>query len=176
MEIADAGSKDFDVDDWMIDTPNFMEINKVWGHFTVDLFASSSNARVKKFFTRKPEEGSAGVNAFSQILWGEHVWACPPPNLIQPAIKLLSRFGVTGVLCVPLWQASTFWPALCPDGSRLARFVVDYLIFHPTFVAGPDVSSKTFQGTAKFRMAALKCNFAIPRGETSHTNGYFKIV
>ena len=160
MQIADDGSRQFDIDNWTIDTPSFLSLNQKWGPFSVDIFASAENARIKKFYTQLPEEGSAGVNAFCQDLSGENVWATPPPRLISPTVKLLNRYKVSGVLCVPAWQASTFWTTLCPNGSHLARFVVDFVSFQPYFLAGEDMTNKTFQGLSKFKMLALWFDFS----------------
>lgn len=123
IKIADQGSRQFDVDNWMIDTPNFLSLNEKWGQFSLDAFASDENARVKKFY-------SLEKNVFCQNLQGEHVWACPPPRLIMPAVKMFIKYGVTGVLCVPWWQASPFWTTLCPNGTHLANYVLDWIFFN----------------------------------------------
>ena len=168
IKVADEGSREFDVDNWMIDTPNFLEINNCWGPFTVDVFASEENARVARFY-------SLERNVFCHDLRGEHIWACPPPKLILPAIKLFVKARVTGVVCVPLWQASPFWIALCPNGTHLANFVKDFVIFQPFFVAGEDMKNKTFQGFSKFRMIALDCDFAVKYPRMSKINDYFNL-
>ena len=169
IKVADAGSREFDVDNWMIDTPNFLKINEHWGEFTVDVFASEENARVTRFY-------SVEKNAFCQNLSGEHIWACPPPRLILPAVKLFAKFRVTGVVCVPLWQASPFWIALCPNGTHLANFVKDFVIFQPFFVAGKDMTNKTFQGFSKFKMIALDCDFSVSNPMAAQIKDYFKLV
>ena len=166
----------FDIDNWTIDTPSFLALNQKWGPFSVDMFASSENARVQKFFSLNWEEGSAGVNAFCQNITGEHFWACPPPRLISPTIKLCAKFGVTGVLCVPLWQASPFWTTLCPDGVHLSKFATDFHIFSPFFISGEDVTNKTFKGFAKFNMLAIRCNFSLPNALSPNKNAYFKMI
>ena len=91
-------------------------------------------------------------------------------------IKLLWKFKVTGVLCIPAWHASTFWTSICPDGAFLATFVKDFILFQPVFIAGPDVVSKTFKGTSKFKMLALKVDFSDILEFRSHRNVKFKIV
>ena len=176
MQIADMGSREFDIDNWTIDSPSFSSLNEKWGPFTVDIFASAENARLIKFYTQFPEVGSSGVNAFCQNLSGETVWATPPPRLITPAVKLLKRFKVTGVLCVPAWQASTFWTTLCPNGSHLARFVVDFVLFQPYFLAGRDMTNKTFQGVSKFKMLALQVDFSRVNSLLPHVDNYFKLT
>ena len=169
IKVADEGSRDFDIDNWMIAVQNFVELSECWGPFTIDVFASDENARVNRYYTKER-------SVFCQDLTGEHVWACPPPRLIIPAIKHFVQAQVTGVLCVPIWQASPFWVALCPNGSHLARFVKDYSIFKPYFVAGLDMTNQTCKGHASFKMIALDCDFSVKNPFEPNKDDYFKVT
>ena len=148
--------------------PNFTELQRNWGPFSLDVFASDLNARCVRYFTQER-------SVFCHSVAGEHVWACPPPRLIIPAIKLFARDQVTGVLCVPLWHSSPFWLSICPDGVHLANFVVDYIVFHPYFIAGPDVVNKTFSAYSAFNMIALYCNFANESPMLPNNSVHFKL-
>ena len=58
------------------------------------------------------------------ILWaGENNWVVPPANQVIKAWKHFQICRARGVLIVPLWRGSTFWPSICPDGTHLAKCV-----------------------------------------------------
>ena len=80
------------------------------------------------------------------------------------------------VTAVPMWQASSFWVALCPNGTHLAKFVKDYIIFRPYFIAGQDMTNKAFKGQASFNMIALDCNFAVKYPFEAKVDNYFKLI
>ena len=169
IKVADAGSRDFDIDNWWIDIVNFRELDRNWGPFSVDVFASEENKRMDKFYSREN-------SVFCQSLVGEHVWACPPPRLILPAVRIFARDRVTGVLCVPMWQASPFWLALYPDGSHVANVVKNFMVFKPFFLAGEDMTNECFQGTATFYMVALNCDFGVEKPFQARRREEFKLL
>jgi hypothetical protein len=86
---------------------------------TVDAFASSVNAICGNFFSKWPQEGSAGVNFFSQKLSSAEVYFCCPPikEIGQMIRKLLVEDRITAILVLPAWSGSTYWSLLRePDG------------------------------------------------------------
>ena len=154
IQIADMGSRDFDTESWMIDIISFRDLEACCGPFTVDVFAAEENARVEKFYSKEN-------SAFCQNFVGEYVWACPPPRLVIPAIRIFARDGVKGVLCFPLWRSAPFWVGLCPDGMHVAKYVQEFWVFKPYFLAGEDMVNTAFKGPAFFHMVALKCDFGV---------------
>ena len=121
IQAADVGSKSFDKDDWGVDTASFsvLQARFLPGGFTLDLFASPSNARCPRFFSRYAYPGSLATDAFSMSWSDECVFVCPPIGKIIAAWKkIISTPSIKGVLIFPVWRSATFWPVLFPDGMH----------------------------------------------------------
>jgi hypothetical protein len=63
---ADAISKGIDTDNWELVDSDFVQLSTLFGPFTIDLFATSENAKCGRFYSRSFEEGALGVDAFAQ--------------------------------------------------------------------------------------------------------------
>jgi hypothetical protein len=74
---ADAISKGIDTDNWEVSSEDFQQLTGLFGPFSVDLFATSSNAKCKRFYSRSLEKGTLGIDAFAQNWQGECVYATP---------------------------------------------------------------------------------------------------
>jgi hypothetical protein len=153
MVEADLASHMFDTDDFGCGKKDF-EIVKSWAGFPFefDLFASRTNAKCEKFAVRFAEINRRDcVNAFA-LNWsvlGE-VFACPPPGLIIPTIRQIIAQEASGVLMVPMWKSSRFWPVLVPEGRHFINLVVRFLVFSPKLVVGDEVISDTFRKRQPF--------------------------
>ena len=66
IEFADRGSRDYHPDDVLLDYDSMSKILNEFGAFSVDTFATASNKRGEKFFSRLDVPGSAGCNFFHQ--------------------------------------------------------------------------------------------------------------
>ena len=127
----------------------------------VDCFAQFCNRKAKIFFSRREELGSTGVNFFSQRLFRSLSYYCfPPPGVILATILHLAAFGVSGLLVVPVWPSSSFWPNIVPDGQHLPIWSVKYLRFRASFVCDPEIYSTTFKNPPTFDSLILKFNFS----------------
>ena len=101
-------------------------------------------------------EKAAGMNAFGQDWDGEHVWLCPPVNLVVAAVKhLLLSEDCSGVLCCPLWKTGHYWTLLAPDGVHFAGFVENFTCFRPKYFSGGAVRSRMFTGVPKWQTLAV---------------------
>ena len=118
IQMADAGSRVRDSDDWSLDDFSCFQLNKSHGPFTLDPFADSSNAKTKRFFSDFLCPNTSGVNAFAHSWNGEHVWLCPPVSKIIQTLRKIALSNLTGILIVPAWETSNFWPLLFPDHSQ----------------------------------------------------------
>ena len=78
-EEADALSKVTDTDDWQIDNRIFNYVNKLYGAFSIDLFASNLSHKTKRFYSKYWCLGSEGVDAFAYNWGDENCCAVPPP-------------------------------------------------------------------------------------------------
>ncbi len=85
-----------------------------WGSVTVDAFASESNARVPRFWSRLFEPGSEVLDALCVPDWSrsacpacgathrEVIYAFPPPLLVLPAVEKACADQALCVLVVPV--------------------------------------------------------------------------
>ena len=105
---CDALSKDFDTADYAIDMDSFRRLDKYFGGFTVDLFASSFSYRMKPFVSKIACSEAAEVDAFS-VDWGkEFRFIHPPVGLVVRALRYAEECKAAGVLIVPDWSGSIF--------------------------------------------------------------------
>jgi hypothetical protein len=66
IKLADLGSRDFNKDDISLDFETMSQLFEEFGQFDIDCFASSSNTKAKRFFSRLDSPGSAGMDFFHQ--------------------------------------------------------------------------------------------------------------
>ena len=111
-EEADALSKMVDTDDWGISKHIFDYINKVYGPCTLDVFASNLSHKLDRYYAKYWCTGALGIDAFAYNWKTEVCWIVPPPNLIPKVISHCKRCKSRGILVVPKWKASFFWPLL----------------------------------------------------------------
>ena len=157
-DLADTISKYVDTDNWGIDLETFDFIQEEFGIFTFDRFADAGNAKVSRFDSRFHCEGAENVNTFTSH-WGNHFnWLCPPINLIGETIHHAKLCKSKGILLVPEWKSSYFWPLLTPDGEKFYAFVKEYRVLDPFFI-NENLERTVFTGFAKFRTLALLIDF-----------------
>jgi hypothetical protein len=109
---ADELSKIIDQDDWQIQPHIFKFMNNKFGPFSIDLFASNLSHQTQKFYSKYWCQGTSGVDAFA-FDWGkETCWVVPPPVLIPRVLRHMQSCQAEGVMIIPRWQSSVFWPLL----------------------------------------------------------------
>ena len=160
IELADAGSKCVDdTDDWSIDYRAFTAINEEYGgKLDVDLFADPENRRVEKYYAKFHCPGSEGTDAFGYSWEGLRAWICPPTGRAVQAIKKIANSRMRGVLVLPAWRSSIFWPLICPDGTHLSHFFDGARVFRPYVVPGKTNDNEKFtlmRGHTPFPFVAL---------------------
>ena len=112
--IADFLSKTIDYEDYQITNLFYNSICTDFGCTpTVDLFANNNNAKAKKIFSLTYCPGTMGVDAFNYD-WGKNGlnWIFPAPRLILRVLRHLQLTGAEGLLLVPQWKTSYFYPIL----------------------------------------------------------------
>ena len=74
IQAADVGSRSFDKDDWGVDAASFSVLQSRFlpDGFSIDLFASPSNSRSSRFFSRYAYPGSSATDVFS-VDWSHEV-------------------------------------------------------------------------------------------------------
>ena len=91
-----------DIDDWQITSEFFGLLDQYWGH-TNDCFANFYNAKIKRFFLRFWNPGTAGVDAFFQTWQNENCLLVPPITLVCETLKHMDTDSAVGTLFIPDW-------------------------------------------------------------------------
>ena len=155
-EVADYLSKIVDFDDWGVKDSYFQTVNSIWGPFTVDCFANSVNAKVPRFYSLFFQPGCLGVDALAFDWGGENCWLVPPVYLIPRVFVRFLNCKSRGVLVVPFWPSSLFWPYLIQGNGAYKSFVVDFLFVQngrDVFVHG--ANKETCFGSSSFSTPVL---------------------
>ena len=160
IKYADMGSRDFHSDDISVDSLTFQKAVDMFGPFSVDGFASASNAKCLKFFSKLDVPGSSGLDFFMQQLNPEEGhWLFPPIGRLCQSVMHLAFWKAWGVLVLPVWPRSSFFSFFFPDGKHLAMWATGVLWTRPYFVCGPLVESSCLRGWKSFDTALVKVDF-----------------
>ena len=161
IEYADYESRNFDLHDYSLDFDSFYLISSLFGEFEIDCFASKSNKKCVKYFSKFNDTECSGINFFAQKLDKVNLFVFPPIHLIIPTLYHLQKHEAFGCLIVPKWISSYFWSFICEDGKHFNKFVKYYFIFSPCFVTGEHVLNDTFRGVKNFDTIAIAFDFHV---------------
>ena len=101
-----------DSSDWRLHREIFLKLQKSFGPFTVDLFASRTNAQLPVYCSWKPDPAALIVDALS-ISWKKHYpYMFPPFALISRCLNKLEEEKVSAVLLAPVWTNQVWFPLL----------------------------------------------------------------
>ena len=154
VRYADKISKDFDTSDFAISDKDFSALQKEFGAFSCDYFASSSTFRMKPFMSRYRCEGSSGADAFSAG-WGKGFgYFHPPVHRIVDTVRYAREQKAKGILVVPSWQGAAFWAFIKAEGGIKERRK-----FRPFLEAPEYFRNKTFVGIPKFDFSVFEFVF-----------------
>ncbi|KXZ57056.1 hypothetical protein GPECTOR_5000g1283 [Gonium pectorale] len=129
-QLADYWSKVAEPDDWSLLGSAFRRLNRLWGPFDIDLFASHRNHHLPTYYSAYFTPDTAGVDAF-RFRWGRRCWANPPFGLLLRVLHHARECRARLCLIAPLWPTRDWWCFLTEDGRRFAPFV------HSAHILGP---------------------------------------
>ena len=123
-----------DHSDWMLNPQLFALLAHWWGQPQVDLFATRNNCQVPHYFSRFPDPGSAGVDAFEQR-WGTYrlAYANPPFQIVGAVLRKVLEEQADLVIVLPEWRTAAWWPNLL---ELLCDFPVQLPQEDDTFLPG----------------------------------------
>lgn len=108
--VADAESRHRNIEsEYSLDPVKFQYIVIKWGLPEIDLFASSTNTKIRKFVSWRPDPLAFTVDAFT-IKWDCFFYAFPPFSLITKCLNKIINEKCEGILVVPLWKAQPWFP------------------------------------------------------------------
>lgn len=113
---ADYATRHKDFDSVRISRHTFERLSLRWGPFSIDLFASCTNAVSPRYFARPPQgaepvdEGALALDALNQS-WRElkNAWIFPPAHLIHQSLRKIASERPSGVLILPHLPSSHWW-------------------------------------------------------------------
>ena len=155
--LADFYSRPNDTDNFSIDHKTFYHIQRSLGYCTIDRFADNNNRKLKRFNSKYLCPDTEGVNAFAHNWRHEINWLCPPINLIGDTIKLAAFCKARGILMIPLWESSYFYPLIW-NGLAFKHFIKKVLVVNPKYYSTAECS--VFRGYVDFKSLALFVDFA----------------
>ena len=89
----------------------FDHINKIWGPFEIDLFASRLNFKIPRYASWTPDPDAKLVNALF-MQWDKHFYAFPPFSPIATCLRKMEEDQAAGVILVPIWQTQPCFTTL----------------------------------------------------------------
>ena len=155
--LADYYARPSDTDNFGIDYKTFYYIQRSFGMCNIDRFADDKNTKLKRFNSKYFCPNTEAVNAFTCNWEGDFNWLCPPINLIGDTIKHAALCKAKGILMVPLWESSYFYPIIW-NGMSFRNFVKRFLVVNPSYYSSADKS--VFKGRAEFKSLALLIDFS----------------
>ena len=120
-----------DSSDWMLDRDVFQQLESREGPFSIDLFASRTNAQLPLYCSWRADPGALAVDAFS-ISWKDHnPYLFPPFVLIPRCLSKLEAEKTTAWIIAPVWPNQIWFP-------QLLSYLTDHPILLPPI---PDIVS-----------------------------------
>jgi ribonuclease HI len=119
---ADFYSKLIETSDWKINPIIFLSIQKIWGIFDIDLFASFNNHQVQQYYSLYWTPDASGVDAF-MFQWGRQCWCYPPFNQIARVLAHARSCKARLCLICPYTPSARWWHRLIANESMFNNFV-----------------------------------------------------
>ena len=117
---------------WKLNPKVFKIVDDIWGPLHTDLFATSSNRQLERFYSKEEEDLSSGKDSFSQIWEVNGCYANPPWNLLERTIRRIREERLKVVVISPYWPNSEWFRmaikiCVCPP-ILLGRYKKLYLM------------------------------------------------
>lgn len=108
--------------EWELTDRVFQRIERKWGPISVDLFASTRNKKLARFYSLFPSREALGRDAFKAERWPDNAYANPPPILINRILQRITgeRIGSL-ILVTPFWPSQTWWAECMQLAQKAAR-------------------------------------------------------
>ena len=137
--------KFIDIGDWGISFELLYLLQDRWGKLDVDWFASSYNAKLPVFFSRFWNEGSTGMDAFTEN-WGEVFGLFVPSVILVPRVlKQIQEQRTRGVLVILFWPSGVLASFMHgPEGIYQANYRLDGSVHFKRFLYALNVWSGVF--------------------------------
>ena len=109
-KVADSLSRVADKDDWGLNKEVFLILQKHFGTYDIDFFATHYNTKCRTFYSKFWCPGTSGVDALSFSWSHENNWLVPPPKLAARAFHKCVYDRASATIVIPEWKSAPFWP------------------------------------------------------------------
>lgn len=108
---ADAESRKLDIEtEYELAQDAFYNITSQLGYPEVDLFASRTNFKCRRYFSWKCDPESEVIDAFTVPWTNLNFYAFPPFSIILKALQKIIRDESEGIMVVPAWPGQPWFP------------------------------------------------------------------
>ena len=154
--LADAPSRWLDQDDYKLHPRWFEWLETRYGPHDVDLFATSTNSQLPRFYSRFYCPGSSGVNSLLQPWGGQNCYANPPyeADMLSMVVQKLKEDRASATLVVPYWPAQPWWQQLMEVATDLVFLPQEHDLFAPGLGG-----SATFLPPPRWQVAAVRVDW-----------------
>lgn len=158
IKVCDDISKDFDTSDYKLSSVDFCQLEKDFGPFSADFFASTFSRQFTPFYAKLACSEAEGADAFS-VSWStpHFVFFHPPVGLIVKVLRYAEECQASGLLVIPDWPGSVYMVVLRDLMARQKVWLARR--FRPVLHSAPWILSRTFSGMPKFDFLAVGLNF-----------------
>ena len=101
-----------DCSDWQMHPMIFQQLQDRLGPFSIDLFASRTNAQLPIYCSWKPDPSAVAINALSISWTDHHPYLFPPFSLLSRCLEKINREKVEAVVIAPVWSNQVWYPLL----------------------------------------------------------------
>ncbi len=104
--------------EWKLNPALFKYLDRLYGHHTIDRFASALTKQCPLYNSRYYDPGTAGVDALAQQDWGDHNnFVNPPFRMVSRVLDVIQNQGAIATIIAPKWPAQHWF-------SRLQRMCI----------------------------------------------------
>ena len=123
--LADKASRKINANiEWSLFPKIFSLLEKKFGPFNIDLFASRLNFKNSCYCSWKPDPNAAHIDAFLTNWNKFKFYAFPPFSLILRVLAKIKADRATGLLICPLWPTQPWFP-------KLMQMIIDVPLILP---------------------------------------------
>ena len=112
--------------EWQLNKSVFDKVNRIFGPFEIDLFASRLNNQVANYVSWKCDPGAWAIDALL-VDWQSlrQMYAFPPFSLLPAVFQKMDREKVDVLVILPLWTTQSWWPQM------LQRLIIVPIVLDP---------------------------------------------
>lgn len=145
---ADRLSRSLNIDkEWKLNDDIFHLIDTFHGTHEVDLFASSCNYQIPRYFSYLPDSRAEAIDALTASWKNLNVYCFPPFSLLGRVMQKVKLEKVDMILIAPVWRTQHWFPEIFEQHSRGLVFDTeanDSLVSTPKSVSHTSVSENEF--------------------------------